>query len=94
MLIDRKNKTQDVTRIARQCADNCSRLRRANEPGDRIFRRSKVQQVHISQDTLLRMPKSDRRMSSQDKAIEDSKNVVPLYRETRKIPKTYNKSYK
>ena len=91
MLIDRKNKTTDVSRIARQCADNCSRLRRLNEPGDRIFRRGKVQQVHISQDTLLRVPKGNRRMSSQDKAIEASKTVVPLYQETRKIPKSYKK---
>jgi len=90
MLIDRKNKTQDVSRIARQCADNCSRLRRLNEPGDRIFRRGKVQQVHISQDTLLRVSKNNR-MTSQDKAIEASKKVVPLYQETRKIPKTYKK---
>ena len=83
MLIDRKQKTTDVSRIARQCADHCSRLRRANESGDRVFRRGKIQSVHISQDTMLRMPKSGRGLTS--RPCGDV--ILPLYQDSKKIPK-------
>ena len=76
MLIERKEKHNDARRIAEHCADTCCRLRRSNQSGDRILRRCPLLKVHISQNTMLRVPKDSAG------ALEPRKTV-----ESRKIPK-------